>query len=392
MFRLLRARGVELNILTCNLAERTLRAEIEGLGAPTFITEGRKVAWYPDLVVENYAELVKSSDVAWISDIEYLVAPRIKRLRKDIPIIAHLHSYALACPIQSALFGMRETCKVNCSQSVRRFMRCKQLSEEYQAHWDRRTGRRASSILNIPRSYVDFLRWPMNEGIINSIDGFVAVSSYTRDLVRIHLPQLNHVPIEVVHNPVILPKYSFAENGRVSSGRTILYVSGYSIGKGPHVAVYAVRKLIDEGSEGFTLTMLGGYDNAWIKSIVKELRIEKYVKVLGRLPRTQVCALMAESTVVLFPSLYLECLPTVPIESNLVGTPAIVSNRGATPDTIVDKVTGLVTEPSVGAVAKALGEGLQANWDRESIAHVAKEHFNPERSVDALQEFLQSFV
>jgi len=134
-------------------------------------------------------------------------------------------------------------------------------------------------------------------------------------------------------------------------------------------------------------------DNVWIKNIVKRLRIENYVKLLERLPsRKQVFALMADSTVVVLPSLWPEPLATVPIEANLLGTPAIVSNRGGNPDTIVDKVTGLVTEPAVDTVAKALKEGLQHNWDRKSIARIAKERFNPERTTDSLVNFLESFV
>jgi glycosyltransferase involved in cell wall biosynthesis len=231
----------------------------------------------------------------------------------------------------------------------------------------------------------------MNEGIVRSIDGFVAVSSYTRDLVRIHLPQLNHVPVEVIPNPVTVPAFAPKHN-QDGRGRTILYASGSEIGKGPHIALYAVRKLLDEYSKEFTLTMLGTEDNGWIKSIVKRLGIERHVKLQRRLPRAQVFALMADSTVVLLPSLWLEALPTVPIEANLLGTPAIVSNRGGSPDTIVDKVTGLVTEPSVEAVAKALNEALELEWNREKIARITKERFNPERIIDDFTRFLETFV
>ena len=398
MLKLLKAREIEISILICDSAERTFRSDIEDLGVATFTARGKRVAHYPDLAVEDHVELIKSSDLVWITDIEYLVAPRIKKIKKDLPIIAHLHSYALACPIQSAFYGMRETCTVNCSHSLQRFARCKRLSKQYLADWDhrklKRIGTKLLQLPNLAESYLDFRAWPMNAGIVESIDGFVAVSRYTRDLVRIHLPHLNHVPIEVVPNPVIVPDPAFAPKSyQASRGRTILYASGSHLVKGPHIALYAVRKLLDDNWKEFALTMLGTESNVWIKTIVKRLGIERYVNLRGRLPsKKQVYALMADSRAVVLPSLWPEPLATVPIEANLLGTPAVVSNRGGNPDTIVDKVTGFVTEPSVDKVAKALEEALERNWDRESIARIAKERYNPERTIHTLVEFLESFL
>jgi glycosyltransferase involved in cell wall biosynthesis len=159
------------------------------------------------------------------------------------------------------------------------------------------------------------------------------------------------------------------------------------------VPLYATRKLLDEGSKDFTLTILGCEHVAWIKSLVKRLKIEEHVRLLGRLPsRAQVSAFIASSTAVLMPSLYPEPFGRIPVEANLLGTPAIVSNRGALPDTIVDQVTGLVTEPSVEAVAKALGEALRVDWNLESISRITKERFDPERTIDRFVHFLEKFV
>lgn len=394
MLRMLKIRNVDIRVLTCDATDRRRLSEIEDLGIETFSAPHKIVANYPDLAVEEYTELIKSSDIVWITDVEYLVAQRIKRIKPDMPIIAHLHCYALACPIWTALYGMRETCTENCSHSLRRFARCRQLSKQYMSHWHRRSTRmKVYQLLNFPKSYVNFVTWPMNEVVVKSIDGFVAVSEFTKDLVRIHLPQLNDVQIEVVPNPIIMPEPSEAPtNHEGGSGSMILYGSGPGIIKGPHIALYAARKLLDEGFKEFTLTMLNVQGDAWIEGLVRRLGIEEYVRLLPKLPRTQVGALMAKSAVVLVPSLAPEPLPRVPIESNLLGTPAIVSNRGALPNTIVDRVTGLVTEPSVDAVAKSIDDALRTEWDRELIARTAKERFDPERIVDNFTRFLETFI
>jgi glycosyltransferase involved in cell wall biosynthesis len=408
MLGLLKKRDVDVRVLTCCEAERAFLSEIEELGITVFEapykaslrslhwlqSKCKLVATYPNLEAEKYDELIKSSDLVWLTDVEYSVAPRIKRIKKDIPVIAHLHSYGLACPARKAFYGMSE-CTVNCAHSFRRFTRCKYLLKQYPISWNIMTTRmKLYELLNLPKSCLDFITWPMNERIVESIDGFVAVSRYTRDLMRTHLPQLSDVPVEVVPNAVMVPEPNFTGKDYQSNHDiTILYASGSSILKGPHIALYAVRKLLDEGSKDFTLTILGCEHVAWMKSLVKRLKIEEHVRLLGRLPsRAQVSAFMASSTAVLMPSLYPEPFGRIPVEANLLGTPAIVSNRGALPDTIVNRVTGLVAEPAVEAVAKALGEAIGAEWNRESISRIAKERFDPERTVAKFVRFLETFV
>lgn len=395
MLTLLKRRGVDLNVLTSQAADRAFLSEIEDIGISVFKTPHKTTANYPDLMVETYAELIRSSDLVWITDVEYLVAPRIKRIKKEIPVVAHLHSYAVACPIWSAFYGMREVCMKNCSPSLRRFAKCKQLATQYRASSHQKSTRmKVYQLLNFPKSWLDFVSWPMNETIVENIDGFVAVSSYTRDLVRVHLPQLKHAPVEVIHNPIMVSEpHTSSKSDQDGSDETILYASGTWINKGPHIALYAFKKLLDESSKDVRLVMLGTEDNAWIKDLVRRLGLESHVKLLPRLPsRSLVFEMMASSTVVLLPSLWPEPFATVPIEANLLGTPAVVSNRGGLPDTIVDKVTGLIAEPSVEAVAKTLEEALRTDWNRELIARTAKERFDPERTVDHLTRFLESFT
>jgi glycosyltransferase involved in cell wall biosynthesis len=248
-------------------------------------------------------------------------------------------------------------------------------------------------LFNFPKSYLDFVTWPMSEIVVQSIDGFLAVSEFTREFMRTHLPQLKDVPIEVVPNPVMIPEPSITpKNPEDSFGRKVLYASGSSIDKGPHIALYATRKLLDEGPNEFTLTMLGVEGNAWIRGLVRRLHVEKHVRLLSRLPRTQACALMADSAVVLVPSVSPESFGRIPIEANLLGTPVVVSNRGALPNTIVDKVTGLVTEPSVDTFAKSMDDALRADWNRELIMRTTKRRFDPERIADDFVHFLEKFI
>ncbi|MGA2785289.1 MAG: glycosyltransferase family 4 protein [Candidatus Bathyarchaeia archaeon] len=393
MLGLLKRRDMDIRVLTCDSSENAFLSDLENLGIVTFTAPAKIVANYPDLAIERHAELIKSSDLVWITDVEYLVAPKIKKIKADMPVIASLHSFALMCPIWDALFGMQETCTENCSHSLQRFAQCKLLAKQYLAHWHQRSTRmKAYQLLNLPKSYLDFVTWPMNEVVVESIDGFLAVSQFTKDLVRTHLPGLN-APIEVIPNPVTMPEPNIAaEDYHNGDHKLILYPSGSGISKGPHIALYAIRKLLDEGSKDLTLTMLKTQGDLWIRNLVKRLRLENQVRLLPTLPRTQVSTLMANSSVVLVPSLAPETFGRIPVEANLLGTPAVVSNRGALPNQIVDRATGIVTEPTVDAFAKSVDEALRVDWDRELIARTAKERFNPERICDDLVRFLETFI
>jgi glycosyltransferase involved in cell wall biosynthesis len=394
--RLLKKRDADVRVLICRTADRGILSEIQELGITVLETACERVANYPNLEVEKYSELIRSSDLVWITDAEYLAAPRIKRIKKSIPVIAHLHSYRLACPTTTAFYGTGE-CTINCAHSFRRYRQCKRLLHQYPASWNiMATRMNLNQLLNFPKSFLDFNTWPMGERIVESVDGFVAVSRYTRDLMRTHLPQLNGIPIEAIPNPVMVPEPDCTWKDRQSDHEIgILYASGPSILKGAHLALYAVRNLVDEGSKDFMLTMSGArweHDD-WIKTLVKRLKIEGHVRLLGRVPsRAQLSAFMVKSTVVLMPSVLPEPFGRIPVEANLLGTPAVVSNRGGLPDTIVDQVTGLVTEPTVEAVAGALGQALRADWDRESISRIARERFDPERTVEKFMHFLETFI
>lgn len=384
MFEMLKKRNIDLKVITSDAANTSFLSGIEELGIVTFGVPHKLHGNYPDLEVEKYAELIKSSDVVWITDVEYLVAPRIKRIEANVPVIAHIASNMLACPESNAAYGMRETCTLNCSRSLLRFARCKQLSKQYAVKWGW-GGRKMKiyQLLNFPKSFVDFITWPLKEDVFENIDCFMALSEFTRDLMRIHLPQIKDIPIEVVPNPVVMPDHIQPLMSDVQ-GKSILYASGPGIHKGPHIALQATKTLLDESSEELTLTMLGVEDNTWVNNIVRQLQIGKHVRLLPKLPRQQVLSLMAGSAVALMPFLTPEPFPRVAVEANLVGTPVIVSNRGALPTLIVDKVTGLVNEPTAEQFAKSLREALRIDWDRDLIVRTTRERFDPEKGTDKL--------
>jgi glycosyltransferase involved in cell wall biosynthesis len=140
------------------------------------------------------------------------------------------------------------------------------------------------------------------------------------------------------------------------------------------------------------LIMLGSRGNTWIEKTVRKLRIQENVKLLPKLKREEVYILMANCKLVLMPSISPEAFGRVPAEANLLGTPAIVSNRGALPEIIVNGVTGFVTEPSIEAFTRAVNDALSTEWDRQQIISTAEARFNPQRIAEVFLHLFKKFA
>jgi hypothetical protein len=118
---------IGIHVVVCSNANSNLVHDIEALGLDVSRIPYRMVSNYPVMDVEAIASLVKEADVVWISDVEYLATPKVKRI-KDVPVVAHLRSYALICPWWGASYGLREICLQPCG--MQRIIECKQMFNE----------------------------------------------------------------------------------------------------------------------------------------------------------------------------------------------------------------------------------------------------------------------
>jgi len=394
MLGLMKSKGIDVTVLSSESAEHSFLLDLKKLNPRTYVVPYKTVTRYPDMAVERAPQLVRASDVVWLADEIYLVAPKVKRIDSKIPIIAHLHCFALLCQIWNKTYGLRETCIRKCS--VSRIIRCKQLSNESLGELEviSRSRMRAYQLIDFVKGPVDFIRWPMKGNLaesngFNGLDGFAAPSKYVKDFVLTHSPHLETLPFGVIHNPITVPEIGANEIDQ-KDRPTMLYASGPSFTKGPHIALQATKMLLDEGKEA-SLSMINVQGSAWIENLIARLGLEKHVEVLPRLARSELCKRMANSDFVLMPSILPESFGRIPVEANLVGTPAIVSDRGALPDSIIDGATGILAEPSAQAFAKAISIAMSTDWNRRRIVEATK-RFDPEVIADDFVRFLERFV
>jgi len=95
--------------------------------------------------------------------------------------------------------------------------------------------------------------------------------------------------------------------------------------------------------------------------LVRALRLQSRVNWLGQVPTTEMPALLAHASAVVYPSLY-EGFGFPPLEAMAVGTPVVASNRGSLPEILGD--AALMVDPTD---SRALGDALEAVLSKPEV-------------------------
>lgn len=164
----------------------------------------------------------------------------------------------------------------------------------------------------------------------------------------------------------------FEENASIISRvRRILYVGNLDF-KGKY---RGVRLLLGFWSnyrheDDLVLTIVGsGRYLQNIKELVEKDGIEN-VELLGYVSKLDLIPLYSSSYLFMYPS-YQDALPSVVIEAQAMGLPAVVTNTSGAQEIVDDGVTGIVCDPEIGALEKAFTRLLDAQL-RDEMSHEAR--------------------
>jgi len=230
---------VELKVLTCDQANKEFALRIASMGIPVHRAPCKNVHGYPVLGVNTHQVLVEWADVGWITDVEYPTASLVKNV-KNIPVVAHLHSYALICPRWVSMYGWGEPCLKPCSPW--RITRCRQVFRAMLSQTGALSKGEAALLktLDVVKGPYNYLKWEKHaSSAINSIDGFAPVSNTAWSMHVKHMPELSGKPAVVVYNPVTEPlKHANPEPVEPFENH-VFYASGPSVFKGPHLLLEA---------------------------------------------------------------------------------------------------------------------------------------------------------
>jgi len=312
-----------------------------------------KVWWVIDvedievLHIQNYYLLPGSIIAAWL---------------KGIPAVVTVRDYAAICPVALCLHQQR-TGPIECG--FLKYIGC--------LHRFYKDLNREKNIFYRIKFYIDgVLRWS-NLKIVNYFmnrANAVVVTSHSMEKTYRHMSKIKP---DVIYNPI-----DFNQTSRISSARRnrrrILYAGRLTKAKGADLLIEALEFISSGIGEVEALFAGEGPLNKELKTKAAVLDSNKTVTLLGRLTHQRLLELYKEVDLVVVPSRWHEPFGRVCLEAMASGVPAVVTNKGALPELVEDKVTGRIVESNPKAIAAAIGDILCNNHFYENL-HLRRSEF-----------------
>ena len=165
----------------------------------------------------------------------------------------------------------------------------------------------------------------------------------------------------------------------------------FDAGQRPERAIVAVGRL--EPLKGFAgllravamlagrgvavrLDLIGaGEQEAELRTLVRELGLERAVTLRGLLPPDQVIAAMRQATILVHPPIERDAMPNVLKEALAVGTPVIASDLAGAPEILDGGRCGMLVPPGdVTSLAAAIERLLRDADLRREYANAGRRH------------------
>lgn len=149
------------------------------------------------------------------------------------------------------------------------------------------------------------------------------------------------------------------KNPKVTPSKTksILFVGKLSKGKGVELLLDAAEEILKKSKVSFSFA--GSIQSTGIKNRLNQRPLKPYIKLLGNVDYNDLPTLYKTSSILVMPSIYPESFGRSALEALSFGTPVVVTNTGAFPEIIEDKITGRVCQPTVKNLKEAILEVLQ---------------------------------
>ena len=233
--------------------------------------------------------------------------------------------------------------------------------------------------------------------LFDVVEQLVAVSEDLRQSAI----QLGCPPEKIVtiHRGVDTGAFRFEDReSRGEKALEILMVSRLSKKKGHLEAVAALARLPEDVPE-WRLSIVGsGPEEAAIRTHLSEKGLAEKVRFKGNLPIEEVRQLMADSDILLHPSLTpedgdREGIPNAVMEGQATGLPVVSTRHGGIPELVVDGETGLlVGEYETASLSDALRQLLASKERRLQLGAAGRERIVREFSLEQqAQRYLEMY-
>ena len=237
-------------------------------------------------------------------------------------------------------------------------------------------------------------------------DIVIANSHYTAGLIA-HMHPFAIDQVQVIHRGTDMRQFSPSSVGLARANalretwgiardqRIILLAARLTGWKGQKVLIEATRLLLDRGLDDCVTVLAGdpqGRDHyvAELKGLIDKLSLQSHVRLVGHC--TDMPAAFLAAAAVAVPSTEPEAFGRSAVEAQSMGTPVVVSELGAVPETVLDtpesERTGWRVPPAnAEALADALYEALTLQASaRESLAERARHHVEAQFSLQKMTD------
>jgi glycosyltransferase involved in cell wall biosynthesis len=346
---LLRAHGNEVQSFEADNREiDSGSAALTGVRAVWNLAEARRMtrtikAFRPDVVhVQNFFPLLSPA----IHHAAYACG---------VPVVQSLRNYRLLC-VNGLFFRNGRPCE-----------RCLASSVPYPGirHACYRKSRLASAaVAAMITAHRSLRTWERRVAM------FIALSEFAREkFVEAGFPS---------ERITVKPNFVYPDPG-VGSGR-----GGYALFVGRLSAEKGLRTLLEAWTAyapALPLKIVG--DGPEIGVVDAHVRAHSNIEHLGRLPLSEVYQLMANATLLVFPSEWYETFGRVAIEAFAHGTPVVAANIGAIRELVDEGRTGALFQPgNAASLAEAVARVLRGLESGERARARAREVFEARYTAD----------
>ena len=242
-------------------------------------------------------------------------------------------------------------------------------------------------------------------------DVVIANSHYTADLIAAMHP-FAQPRIKVIYRGINMQQFSSGSVAiervdhlrkiwGVERGQQVILLAARFTGlKGHAILIEAARLLVNRGLDDILVIMAGDKADrthyiAELNNQIERLSLTRHIRFVEHC-NDMPAGILASATIVV-PSVEPEAFGRIAVEAQAMGTPVVVSNLGATPETVLvtppTERTGWRVPPAdAQALADALYEALTLGASaRESLADRARRHVETLFSLESMTQDTLSF-
>ncbi len=272
---------------------------------------------------------------------------------------------------------------------------------------------------SLPSAYTQYWQTPSGRAITRlpkRLIGRVALAQLAKEpSIELHLEhpicvsraireRLVQVGISVDHAHVIyggtqVDQFTMAaaNRGYESDGSNLrlLYAGRLVPDKGVDTAIRAMTLIADQQDQPVTLDIIGAGDPAYereLRALVKRYALSERVSFRGRVPRSDMPAVLAQHDVLVFPSKW-DVFPRMVLEGMAAGLVVVGTITGGTGEALVEGETGLTFPPGgadvlAGQIRRLLDEPALRWRLAKTGRRCVEERFAFKRMTDEIEAYL----